>query len=125
MHTSAYVSIRQPTSGIRQPTSGIRRLAYAAPEHARALGELQSQRLCELSGVALLHDHRSGSIRLPADVSMRQHTPAHVSIRQHTSAYVSIRQHTSAYVSISQHTPAYVNICQRHAAKSTACASRS
>ncbi len=46
------------------------------------------------------------STKVPATRARRQsqktaaRLPAFVSIRQHTSAYVSIRQHTSAYVSI-------------------------
>ena len=71
--TSAYVSMRQYTSGSERsplpPTACL-----------------------------FTSQHTSACVSVRQGVSMRQHTLADVSIRQHASAYVSRRQHTSADV---------------------------
>jgi hypothetical protein len=120
-HTSAYVSIRQHTSaflqrGVDDDENGVRERRQGQPQDSQTLQPRpRNLREHELSATD------TSTRRLPAYVSIRQHTSAYVSIRQsspplthlpadcqHTSAYVSIRQHTSRHLPADcQHTSAY------------------
>ncbi len=138
-HTSAYVSIRQPSACAEAHRTCIRQ--HTSAQHTSAYVSIRQPSACAEA-------HRT-CIRPRIRPHIRQQTSAYVSTRQHTSAYVSIRQssearlrrglvhlsvhvaeafaealnnsrvpacvstsHTSAYVSIRQHTSAYVSTRQ-------------
>jgi hypothetical protein len=140
-HTSAYVSIRQPSLlHIASPTAFFTTCKdVSIRQHTSAYVSIRQR--CPSS---LLHTASAtaffttcGDQHTSAYVSIRQHTSllhiasatafllpvktsAYASIRQHTSAYVSIRQHTSASAFFTtcgdQHTSAYVSIRQHTSA---------
>jgi hypothetical protein len=121
MQYATHVSIREPTSAY----VSIRGYAnLVVVRHARMQRYLL---VLDIVDIRAIEGHFIGKCpalclargrRLPAYVSIRQHTSAYVSMRQHASAYANAQrsaspeggdcQHTSAYVS--QHTSACVSI---------------